>query len=313
MRTSTRTRHYAIRLIALIVIVYSILWKAYAAVPDKDIESLFLAHPPHILFIGTGVRLPSFNPVRQYMDWKNVSDNQLSMGIIDYVHRKIEGGELDQAERALSLLSYCSDTNTMPFLFQSLSDKPYEPISETIMYVIGQRTTTDEIESLNTLLSSAAIEEKGRKRLYDGLVTRMAREVASPQPYKSFSKECWYVLLFNSLHSELNLSLRLQIDNGLDRYLKGWRISEERLELLRSWQNEPLVPDESLRLLGLRIAALHEARKTGNDRVACEWKPRKISSGDLDKMKQKAEALRNAPPPPPYEGPLVVDMEDAAE
>ena len=80
------------------------VWKAYAAVPDKDIESLFLAHPPHILFIGTGERLPSFNPVRQYMDWKNVSDNQLSMGIIDYVQRKISSGDLDKMKQKAEAL-----------------------------------------------------------------------------------------------------------------------------------------------------------------------------------------------------------------
>ena len=74
-----------------------------------------------------------------------------------------------------------------------------------------------------------------------------------------------------------------------------------------------MVSEESLGQVNHRISSLFEARKSGNDRVACEWKPRKLSPEDLDRMRREAEVLRNAPPPPPYEGPLVVDMDDVAE
>ena len=273
----------------------------------------FVNAPSAFPTLGTSAYNTHRQSIESFLNRFNLSEDAFSRQLIAYFE-SLTGHESNKSKsRVIVLMSNLADTNSIPFLLEVLNDSHQKAIWRQALYTLGKRGSGNEYKIITEKMVSGLFATDVRKGFYTGCINRMGWEVTEALNYQSFSGRIWYDVLFDGLKSESDIGLRLQIDNGLDRYLKGWRTSEERLELLRSWQNEPLVPEESLRLLGLRIAALHEARKTGNDRVACEWKPRKISSEDLDKMKQQAEALRNAPPPPPYEGPLVVDMEDAAE
>ena len=95
-----------------------------------------------------------------------------------------------------------------------------------------------------------------------------------------------------------------------DSFLKGWRLSEERLSLLQRWLAES-EGSNIHRVLERRTKDLAKARKAGDSMVYCERPPRREPTPEESERRRKeAAAARAERELHPYEGPLIVDMDE---
>lgn len=242
-----------------------------------------------------------------------LSEENFAKTIIDYYKTRKDGNDTNNIHKVLLILSDLTDTNTVPFVRSILIDKVQKEYWGAALYILARRGSEEDFGWFQRQLSSDWLDEGLRTRFYQGCCTRLGWEVEHPAPYPSFKGNPCYDALKEALEIESSLNTRMQIDTMFDYSLKGWRTSDERENLLRRWLAESEGQDIN-RVVGDRLKRLAKARKKGDTMVVCERPHRKDPSPEeVERQKKKAAEERAARMQTPYEGPLVIDMDELDE
>lgn len=208
------------------------------------------------------------------------------------------------------LLPNLSDTNTLPFVRSILADEKQRGFWGEALYVLGWRGGSMDFTWFQENASEHRFDSGHRRLFYLACCSRFGWEIMNPEPYPSFEGNPCYDTLKAALESESELPIRMEIDDMFDKCLKGWRISAERESLLLRWLSESEGQDV-YRVLRSRLKGLSKARETGETMVVCERPPYKAPSPEeVAQRDKKAKEEMEARMRTPYEGPLVVDMEE---
>lgn len=208
------------------------------------------------------------------------------------------------------LLPSLSDTNTVPFVRSILSDEGQRAFWGEALYVLGWRGDVQDFSWFRERVAQHRLDRGLRNLFYLACRSRFGWEVVRPDPYPSFAGNPCYDTLKAALESEPELDIRMDIDAMFDNSLKGWRLSEERLSLLQRWLAESEGADIHS-VLERRMKDLAKARKDGDSMVYCERPPRgEPTLEESERRRKEAAAARAERELHPYEGPLVVDMDE---
>lgn len=211
------------------------------------------------------------------------------------------------------LLPNLTDTNTLPFVRFILADEEQRGFWGEALYVLGWRGELQDFNWFQENVLKQRLDSGHRRLFYLACCSRFGWEIMNPDPYPSFEGNPCYDTLKAALGSEPNLPIRMEIDAMFDKFLKGWRTSEERESLLRRWLLES-EGQNVCKVVKSRLKSLAKARENGDTMVYCERPPHKAPSPEeMARRDKKAKEEMEARMRTPYEGPLVVDMDEQDE
>ena len=211
------------------------------------------------------------------------------------------------------LLPNLTDTNTIPFVRAILADDAQTAYWGDALYILARRGEDDDFEWFRKQVFDNRLEDGQRGLFYAGCRHRFSGEIVKPDPYTSFRGNPRYEILREALEKEPSWDARMQIDMLFNGSLKGWRTSEEREILLRRWLAE-FEGQGAGRVVTNLLKEQAKARETGDTMVYCERPPyRAPSPEEVEQQKKKSAEERAARMQTPYEGPLVVDMDEQDE
>ena len=168
------------------------------------------------------------DPIPEFMTKNGIDENEFSKSVFAFVQEKLLVEKADVASRSLMLLTRLSDTNTVPWLSNYVSDPSNTSILEDILYLYAIRGDRDCFNIVKKRIEENTIPFEARKSFYSACIDRVANDVHEIRNYNEYFNFCWYPFLREMLEQEEEFSLRIAIDDIFASQLKGWRYSEER-------------------------------------------------------------------------------------
>ena len=225
------------------------------------------------------------DPVPAFLDSRGIGEDEFSRGILNFAKGKFRDNDTSRASQSLMFLRNLSDTNTVPWIRNFVSDPSNANRLSSVLYLYAIRGDKDDFNLIMGLMQTTTISVSARKDLYRGCNFRVANDVKEPNDYRQYGSCCWYPFLRKMLEQEEDFSLRIAIDDIFASQLKGWRYSEERKDIFSSWLHGDL-NSRDREFTQFLIMQIDEGIRNGNadDRVLCEIKPRVLTPEEIEKQ-----------------------------